>query len=92
MQIIADRPQAAAAVRTDLGAIFVSLELSLSTWLITSLCIHLPKAALPSAPAATTKTDCGKLPMLDRTGRLFSRAAGSATRRWRCTSRRSSPR
>lgn len=37
MQIIADRPQAAVAIRTDLGAIFVSLELSLSTWLITSL-------------------------------------------------------
>jgi transposase len=45
-----------------------------------------------SAPAATTKTDCGKLPMLARIGRLFSRAAGSATRRWRYTSRRSSPR
>lgn len=37
MQLIADRPQAAATIRTDLGAIFVSLELSLSTWLITSL-------------------------------------------------------
>lgn len=37
MQIIADRPKALAAIRTDLGAIFISLELSLSTWLITSL-------------------------------------------------------
>src|SRR5258708_28046190 len=37
MQIAADRPQASTAIRTDLGAIFVSLELSRSTWLITSL-------------------------------------------------------
>src|ERR1022692_164376 len=37
MQIITDRPQAPTAIRTDLGAIFVSLELSRSTWLITSL-------------------------------------------------------
>src|SRR4051794_33211918 len=31
---LADMP---AAIRTDLGAIFVSLELSRSTWLVTSL-------------------------------------------------------
>lgn len=37
MQIITDRPQAPTAIRADLGAIFVSLELSRSTWLITSL-------------------------------------------------------
>ncbi len=37
MQIITDRSQAPTAIRTDLGAIFVSLELSRSTWLITSL-------------------------------------------------------
>lgn len=37
MQIVTDRSQAATAIRTDLGAIFVSLELSRSTWLITSL-------------------------------------------------------
>ena len=37
MQIVTDRSQAPTAVRTDLGAIFVSLELSRSTWLITSL-------------------------------------------------------
>ena len=37
MQTVADRPEAATAIRTDLGAIFVSLELSRSTWLITSL-------------------------------------------------------
>src|SRR6478736_7634264 len=37
MQIITDRPQALTAIRTDLGAIFVSLELSRPSWLITSL-------------------------------------------------------
>jgi hypothetical protein len=37
MQIITDRPQALTAIRTDLGAIFISLELRRSTWLITSL-------------------------------------------------------
>ena len=37
MQVVADRPEAPTAIRTDLGAIFVSLELSRSTWLITSL-------------------------------------------------------
>jgi transposase len=37
MQIVASRPQAPTTIRTDLGAIFVSLELSRSTWLITSL-------------------------------------------------------
>jgi transposase len=37
MQTVADRPEAPSAIRTDLGAIFVSLELSRSTWLITSL-------------------------------------------------------
>lgn len=37
MHVVADRSTAPAAIRTDLGAIFVSLELSKSTWLITSL-------------------------------------------------------
>jgi transposase len=37
MLVRADRPAATAAIRTDLGAIFVSLELSKSTWLVTSL-------------------------------------------------------
>src|SRR5208282_2574730 len=37
MQVIADRPEAPSAIRSDLGAIFVSMELSRSTWLITSL-------------------------------------------------------
>ena len=37
MQVVVDQPEASSAIRTDLGAIFVSLELSLSTWLVTSL-------------------------------------------------------
>ena len=37
MQVVTSDPQMPAAIRTDLGAIFVSLELSQSTWLITSL-------------------------------------------------------
>jgi len=37
MQSVAARPEALSAIRSDLGAIFVSLELSRSTWLITSL-------------------------------------------------------
>lgn len=35
--LVADRPHAPAAIRIDLGAIFVSMELSKATWLITSL-------------------------------------------------------
>src|SRR5215207_8681719 len=37
MQALCPRPDELAAVRTDLNAIFVSLELSRSTWVITSL-------------------------------------------------------
>lgn len=37
MQVKADRPEAPSAIRSDLCAIFVSLELSRSSWLLTSL-------------------------------------------------------
>jgi transposase len=37
MHFVAHRPEAPSAIRSDLGAIFISLELSRSTWLITSL-------------------------------------------------------
>src|SRR3954449_6529181 len=37
MQVVADRAAEPIAIQTDLGAIFVSLELSRSVWLITSL-------------------------------------------------------
>lgn len=35
--LVADRLPAPAAIRVDLGAIFVSMELSKSTWVLTSL-------------------------------------------------------
>ena len=37
MQAVADHTDARVAIRTDLGAIFVSLELSRSKWLVTSI-------------------------------------------------------
>src|ERR1700756_2019105 len=37
MNVVADKSEPLTAIRTDLGAIFVSLELSRSSWLITSL-------------------------------------------------------
>lgn len=37
MPLIADRPEAPTAIHVGLSAIFVSLELSKSTWLVTSL-------------------------------------------------------
>jgi transposase len=37
MPIAADRPETPIAIRTDLAAIFISLELSRSSWLVTSL-------------------------------------------------------
>ncbi len=37
MPVTADRPDAPTAIHIDLRAIFISLELSRKTWLITSL-------------------------------------------------------
>jgi transposase len=37
MRSIAERHEEPTAIRTDLGAIFVSLELSRSLWLVTSI-------------------------------------------------------
>ena len=37
MQVMSNRRETSNAIRNDLGAIFVSMELSRSTWLITSL-------------------------------------------------------
>src|SRR6516165_12620436 len=55
MQQVADRPEQA-AIRVDLGAIFVSMELSRSTWLITSLSPgageKMSKHGMPSGDAA----------------------------------------
>jgi hypothetical protein len=37
MNVVTDKSEPLTAIHTDLGAIFVSLELSRSSWLITSL-------------------------------------------------------
>src|SRR5215472_16254795 len=37
MNVVTDKSEPLSAIHTDLGAIFVSLELSRSSWLITSL-------------------------------------------------------
>jgi transposase len=37
VRIATDRPQAPTAIRTNLGAIFLSMEISRTTWLLTSL-------------------------------------------------------
>lgn len=77
MPVAADKTQAPATIRTDLGAIFVSLELSRSTWLITSLLPgmgeRMSKHTLPSGDMAGL---LNRLRMLQekvqsRTGRRF---------------------
>jgi len=70
MQVIADQAEAPSAIRSNLGAIFVSLELSRSTWLITSL---LPggseKMSKHSVPAGDI---CALLARFsERTGKSF---------------------
>src|SRR4051794_36883776 len=56
MQALCPRPNEHAAIRTDLKAIFVSLELSRSTWVITSLAPgggeKMSKHAVPSGDIA----------------------------------------
>ena len=37
MNVVADKSEPSTAIHTQLGAIFVSLELSRASWLITSL-------------------------------------------------------
>jgi transposase len=51
MQVIADRPEAPNAIHTDLGPIFISLDLSRSIWLITSLSPGGGKTSKLSVPA-----------------------------------------
>jgi transposase len=63
MHAMAEYPEAPTAIRTDLGAIFVSLELSRSTWLITSL-----------SPAASGKMSKHSIRSGDIAG-LFARFA-----------------
>ena len=58
MQVAADRTDASTAIQADLPAIFVSLELSRSTWLITSLS---PGAGEEDVEAFDSGRRCGGL-------------------------------
>jgi transposase len=62
MQTVADRPEVPTAIRTDLGAIFVSLELSRSTWLITSLSPGGEDVESTWSVVAMLRHSCGLLP------------------------------
>ena len=60
MHIVTDRPHAPTAIRTDLGAIFISLELSRSTWLITSLSPGGGEKMSKHTVRAAMSLDCGR--------------------------------
>jgi len=68
METIADRPAEPTAVRTDLGAIFVSLELSRSSWVVTAL---LPGGERMSRHTVTGGDIAG---LLDRFSQLRGKA------------------
>jgi transposase len=68
--LVADRPLAPAAIRTDLGAIFISMELSKSKWLITSLS---PGAGERMSKHVVCAGDIAGL--MDRFGQLQAKAA-----------------
>ena len=78
MQVIADQPEAASAIRNDLGAIFVSMELSRSSWLITSLSPgsgeKISKHSVPAGDlcALLTQFSALKQKAFKRTGKTFS--------------------
>ena len=77
MQALCPRPDEHVAVRTDLNAIFVSLELSRSTWVITSLSPgggeKMSKHAVPSGdiPALLARLSQLKEKARARTGQVF---------------------
>ena len=77
MQVIADRPEAPSAIRSDLGAIFVSIELSRSSWVITSLSPgsgeKMSKHSVPAGDicALLTRFSSLKQKAFARTGKLF---------------------
>jgi len=77
MQALCPRPHEHAAIRTDLKAIFVSLELSRSTWVITSLAPgggeKMSKHAVPSGdiPALLARLSQLKEKARARTGQVF---------------------
>ena len=77
MQALCPRPDEHAAIRTDLKAIFVSLELSHSTWVITSLAPgggeKMSKHAVPSGDIAALLARLSQLKekARARTGQVF---------------------
>src|SRR4051794_27704167 len=77
MQALCPRPDKHAAIRTDLKAIFVSLELSRSTWVITSLAPgggeKMSKHAVPSGDIAALLARLSQLKEKARlrTGHVF---------------------
>ena len=76
MQALCPRPNEHAAVRTDLNAIFVSLELSRSTWVITSLAPGSEKMSKHSVRSGDIAALLARLSQLKekaraRTGRVF---------------------
>src|SRR4051812_23871839 len=77
MQALCPRPHEHVAVRTDLNAIFVSLELSRSTWIITSLAPgsgeKMSKHAVPSGDIAALLARLAQLQekARARTARVF---------------------
>src|SRR3954471_2356570 len=77
MQALCPRPDEHAAIRTDLNAIFVSLELSRSTWVITSLAPgNGEKMSRHSVPSGDIAALLARLSQLQekarvRTGRVF---------------------
>jgi transposase len=77
MQVISNRRETSDAIRNDLGAIFVSMELSRSTWLITSLSPgageKMSKHTLPAGDIGALLARFSELRQkaLTRTGRPF---------------------
>ncbi len=76
MQALCPRPDELAAVRTDLNAIFVSLELSRSTWVITSLAPGSEKMSKHSVRSGDIAALLARLSQLKekaraRTGHVF---------------------
>src|SRR5437763_16733283 len=77
MQVVADRAEAPPAIQTDLRAIFVSLELSRSIWLVTSLSPgggeKMSKHSLQAGDVASLLARFGELKQkaLARTGKFF---------------------
>ena len=77
MQIRPDRPEAPSAIRSDLGAIFVSMELSRSSWVITSLSPgsgeKMSKHSVPAGDicALLARFSVLKQKVFARTGKLF---------------------